>query len=63
MGYLQYKWNAICLAPGLFFYLLRMVWRYYWSNKYGIPKKPVPGAGKYKISIKYKPLASQDNEL
>ena len=25
--YFQYKWNAICLAPGVVFYFLNMFWQ------------------------------------
>ena len=40
----MYTWNGICLFPGLVLYLLRCVWRLYWSRKYGIEDKPVPGS-------------------
>jgi len=41
----MYKWNGICLLPGLVLYLLRWGWRFYWNHKYGIRDKPVPGSG------------------
>ena len=54
----QYTWNLICLAPGLILYILRLVWRLYWSRREGVSKKPVPGAGK---NIKYTLLSSSDD--
>jgi len=41
----MYKWNGICLVPGLILYLLRLLWRWYWNHKYGIHNKPMPGSG------------------
>jgi len=41
----MYKWNGICLIPGLILYLLRLLWRWYWNHKYGIHNKPMPGSG------------------
>ena len=43
--YFQYKWNGICLLPGLLLYILRYFWRLYWHRKDGIKNKPVPGSG------------------
>ena len=41
----QYKWNGICLLPGLLLYILRYFWRLYWHRQSGIKNKPVPGSG------------------
>ena len=43
----QYKWNLICLAPGLLLYMLRWGWRKYYEIRFGIKNKPIPGSGKY----------------
>ena len=47
IGNPQYKWNLICLAPGLLLYMLRWGWRKYYENSYGILNKPIPGSGTY----------------
>ena len=41
----QYKWNGICLLPGLLLYILRYFWRLYWHRQSGIKNRPVPGLG------------------
>jgi len=40
----MYKWNIICLIPGLLLYIMRWGWRSYYNNKYGIKNKPIPGS-------------------
>ena len=41
----QYKWNLICLAPGLLLYILRLCWRKFYETRYGLKDKPIPGSG------------------
>ena len=45
VDYSKYKWNLICLAPGLLLYILRWGWRKYCENSSGIKNKPIPGSG------------------